>query len=188
MDIASSNTPPLLDSVFVLLSTFLVQIHMQAANLDPTIFSSSSHPWISSIIVIAQENTALDWTFTRLKNASAPKGLSCTKFSQNSLKEKSLNCIVLGLFLFSVQDLLEAFSVLYFLRFQSCSILTQLRSASLANTSSGASSQNILFEPPSLAPPWCLQPDRCSGSARGFTIEQIQHMSRKKRDWWKYSV
>ena len=51
----------------------------------PLFFSSSSHPRILSVNVIAKENTVLDWTFTCLNNASAPKGLSSTKISQNSL-------------------------------------------------------------------------------------------------------
>ena len=37
---------------------------MLAANLNSTLYISSSHPQIASIIVVAKENTPFDWTFT----------------------------------------------------------------------------------------------------------------------------
>ena len=64
----------------------------------------------------------------------------------------------------------------------------QLRSASLPITSSGASSQNILLEPPSLAPPWGLQTDRCPGGAQGLMILQIRYVPTQQWDQTKYRV
>ena len=47
-------------------STFLVQIHMRAANFEPTHFSPF-HPSILSITVIAQENTDFGCASVRQK-------------------------------------------------------------------------------------------------------------------------
>ena len=87
------------------------------------------------------------------------------RFARN-LCVYSLNCFALGLFSFSVQAPLEALSILRFLRLHSRSKLTHANSAGFPITSSEASSQNILLELPSLAPPRGLQTDRTPKRSR----------------------
>ena len=113
-------------------NTSSVWIHIHAANLGPTPGSRSN--------IYVLENSFC--TERPIIQEEFPE------FAQCVFSELHRSCSV-----FIFQDLLEAFSILCYLRFHSRSTLAQLRSAGLSITSSGASSQKILLEPPSLAPP-----------------------------------
>ena len=76
---------------------------------------------------------------TCLSIASASKGLSSTKISQNSSSVCSFNSIALGLCSHSIQGLLEAFSILCFLRFRVFKTLGHGGLTSFPITSPGAS-------------------------------------------------
>ena len=134
---------------------------MHAANFDPTLFSL--HPPIR----------------TR-RGRKQQRGLSSTKISQNSFSAYSLNCIVLGLFSFSVRDFLEAFSILCFLRLHSRSTLVRLSSAGLPITSSEIRSQTYLLEPPPLAPPWCLSSDHFARALKVLVFKGFEMYQRRR--------
>ena len=76
-------------------------------------------------------------------------------------------CVVLVLFLFfAYKTFLRPFPSCVFLRFHSRSALAQQRPVGFPITSSGASSQNIFLEPPSLAPPGVCRETAASGRSR----------------------
>ena len=64
-----------------------------------------------------------------------------------------LNCIALGLCSYSIQGPLEALSILCFPRFHAFTTLGHCDLPGFPIKYLGASSQNILIEPPPLAPP-----------------------------------
>ena len=150
---ASSSTPPLLDLVFVLLlklswcrSTCTWQIWIPLSSLHPPILGSC--PSTS----LRRRTRFWIGPFTCLNNASSPKSPSSTKdfpefpqcvFSQLHCPWRAFICCP-G----PSRDLF-----LCFLRILSRSILAHYNSGGFPITSSGASFQNILLEPPPLAPP-----------------------------------
>ena len=97
----------------------------------------------------------------------------------------SFSYIVLWLFSFSVQDLVEAFSILCFLLFHSRSTLTQLRSTSLPITSSGAKVPKHPFWAFLRASLGSAEP--CSGRSR-FDDSTDSTFVTQDRDQSKYRV
>ena len=97
-----------------------------------------------SIIFIAKENTASDWTFTCLKYASPPKGPSSNEDFPKILSTCVLSVALLLVIFHCVQDLSRPFPPCIACFSTPARFLAQFNTPVFPTTSSGTSSQNVL--------------------------------------------